>query len=148
LGIEGYSHQLSMQRFFSILAIIAILCPVASPLWASAAPMAYGSSCHRMPMETAGTTPSTHEHHCHEMAAEQTKVPAEGNGPVLASSAGSEKCPMNCCLQSVPPTAVLPTGSPLPLLHAAKFQLHSLAVIFRTAGFSSHTDRGPPSFQA
>jgi hypothetical protein len=146
--MEVYSQQLSMQRICSILAVIAILCPFASPLWAGAATMPYGASCHRMPMEAAGTQAMGHEHHCHEMAEEQAAA-TEGTGTLVASAATSEKCPMNCCLQSAPPTAApLPPASVLPLLHATEPHLHSGFVIFSSPGFSSHTDRGPPSIKA
>jgi hypothetical protein len=135
-----------MQRFFSILAILALLFPFASPLLVSAETMPYGASCHRMPMETAGTHAPRHEHHCHEMAAQATDADA---GNTVASTANSEKCPMNCCSQSAPPTAAaLHTASALPLLGATEFKMHSVAVTFSSPGFSSHTDRGPPSIQA
>lgn len=139
-----------MQRICSILALIAILCPVATPVWASATTMPYGSSCHRMPMDTPASAALVHDaHHCHEMKTEQATIPDPGNSPTLVSTASSEKCPMNCCLQSAPPTAAaLPTASALPLLYATEFKAHSVAVVFSIPGFSSHTDRGPPSIQA
>lgn len=98
-----------------------------------------------MPMETAGTQASGHEHHCHEMTAQATGTET---GNTVASTASSEKCPMNCCSQSAPPTAVALPASALPLLHITDFKMHSVAVIFSNPGFSSHTDRGPPSNQA
>src|ERR1051326_6721538 len=39
-----------MQRICSILALIAILCPVATPVWASATTMPYGSRCPPLPL--------------------------------------------------------------------------------------------------
>lgn len=138
-----------MQRICSIVALLAVLLPVASPLWASTGTMPYGASCHRMAMQNAARATSAQEHHCHGMAAEQAKAPEEGNAPAMGSAAGSEKCPMNCCLQSAPPpAATLPTASALPLLHTTDFKMHSVAIIFSSPGFSSHTDRGPPSIQA
>jgi hypothetical protein len=139
-----------MQRVCSILALIAVLCPVATPLWASATTMPNGMSCHRVPMGTATTADPVHSpHHCHEMEAEQATIPEQGDNATIASAASLEKCPMNCCLQSAPPTvAALPMASGLPLLYATEFKMHSVAVIFSSPGFSSHTDRGPPSLRA
>ena len=138
-----------MQRIYSIVALLAILFPVASPLWASAETMPYGASCHRMPMEAAATATPAHEHHCHGMTAEQAKAPGEENGPAIAATGSSEQCTMNFFLQSAPPTAAaLNTAPALPLLHTTDFKVHSVAIIFSRPGFSSHTDRGPPSLQA
>lgn len=141
LRIEGYSQPLIMQRMCSILALVAVLCPIGSPSWAAATGAPSGMVCHRMPMQ-AGTQ-SHHSHHCHMggmMAAET------GNSPVISTSALSEKCPMNCCMQAAPPTvAALPPASFLPQLHVMPHGVPVTAVTFATAGFSSHTDRGPPS---
>ena len=69
-----------------------------------------------------------------------------GTGPVVAAYGASEKCPMNCCVQAVPPTvAALPAASFIPQLHAIKASIHAFAVTFSSTGFSSHTDRGPPT---
>src|SRR5690349_13372607 len=114
-----------MQRICSILALLALLVPFASPIWVNAETMPYGASCHRMPMETAGTQASGHEHHCHETTAQATGTET---GNTVASTASSEKCPMNCCSQSAPPTAVALPASALPLLHITDFKMHSVAV--------------------
>jgi hypothetical protein len=66
--------------------------------------------------------------------------------PVVVAYSASEKCPMNCCVQAVPPTvAALPAASFIPQLHVIEASIHVFAVKFSSAGFSSHTDRGPPS---
>lgn len=139
--IEGYSQPLSMQRMNSILALIAVLCQVGSPLWASATEMHSAMVCHRMPMQSG--TQSRHTHHCH-MAG--MMVSETENSPIIASSNVSEKCPMNCCIQAAPPTvAALPPVSLLPQPHVMQHSVSPSAVTFASPGFSSHTDRGPPS---
>lgn len=139
--LEGYSQPLSMQRMNSILALVAVLCQVGLPLWASAAETPSAMVCHRIPMQ--GGTQSHHAHHCH-MAG--MMVSETENSPISASSAVSEKCPMNCCIQAAPPTvAALPPASLLPQPHVVQHSMHVADVTFASPGFSSHTDRGPPS---
>jgi len=134
-----------MRRVCSILAILTVLCPMASPLWASAIQKAHLASCHRLPMANNGVQRASHPaHHCHDMDADESQAPADTN-PSLVSGSSSEKCPMNCCLQAAPPTvAALPAASFLPLPVATRTQVSFLPVTFTSAGFSSHTDRGPP----
>jgi len=132
-----------MRRFCSILALIVVLCPIASPLWASAS-VAGAMSCHRKPLHRAGATPAKTAHHCHAMA----NMAASDNEsePTLNTSGSSQKCPMNCCVQATPTTvAALPAASLFPPLHVIETSFHGLAVTFSNVGFSSHTDRGPPS---
>ena len=139
--IEGYSQALSMQRMCSILALVAALCPIGSPLWAAATGASSAMICHRMPMQSE--THSRHAHHCHMagMMVSETET-----SPTIASSALSEKCPMNCCMQAAPPTvAALPPASFLPQPHVMQHSVVVVAVTFACPGFSSHTDRGPPS---
>lgn len=128
---------------YSILALLAILYPVASPLWASAMEPQHSAMCHRMAMGVAKTS-SQPSHHCHDMTGNDDSTQ---NSSTRSFSAGSpEQCPMNCCVQSVPRTvAALPAVSSLPVLVHTKASAHVVPVTFTSAGFSSHTDRGPPS---
>jgi hypothetical protein len=101
-------------------------------------------SCHRTPLHHAGATPAKSAHHCHDMA--DMMPPASDTEPALNASGGSENCPMNCCVQAAPTTvAALPAASFLPPLHVLETSLHGFSVTFSSVGFSSHTDRGPPS---
>jgi len=128
---------------YSILALLAILYPVASPLWASAMEPQHSAMCHRMAMGVAKTS-SQPSHHCHDMAGDDDSA-RDSSTPSL-SAGSSEQCPMNCCVQSVPRTAAaLPVASSLSLLVAIEASAHVVPVTFTSAGFSSHTDRGPPS---
>lgn len=139
--IEGYSQPLSMQRMCSILALIAVLCPVGLPLWASATGAPSGMVCHRMPMQDG--TQLHHAHHCHMAGMMGSDT---GDSPIVLEPAVSEKCPMNCCMQAAPPTvAALPPASFLPQPHVMQHSVVVVAVTFACPGFSSHTDRGPPS---
>jgi hypothetical protein len=101
-------------------------------------------SCHRAPLQAPGASPARSPHHCHDMDAMMAQD--RDAGPVVAGYSDSDKCPMNCCVQAVPPTvAALPAASFIPQLHVIKTSIHALVVTFSSAGFSSHTDRGPPS---
>ena len=144
--IERYSHALSMRRVCSILTLLAVLYPMATPLWASAMDEAQPTSCHRMPMRSE-TVSQANPHHCHDMDdSAAAATPDEGKGASLTASSHSEKCPMNCCTQVVPRTAAaLHSSSLLPLPSAAEVRPLGVALAFTSAGFSSHTDRGPPT---
>jgi hypothetical protein len=137
--------SLHMQRVCSILAMFAVLCPVVSPLWASAMHTAEAASCHRMPLGKA--RPTAHPaHHCHYMDAAGQQTSNTGRDTAVLKSGSPERCPMNCCLQAAPPTtAALPAASFVPALVVSRTQVHFLPVTFTSTGFSSHTDRGPPS---
>lgn len=136
---------MNMRRLCSILALFAVLCPVASPLWAAVIHPAQPASCHRMPMATTEGEPAARPaHHCHDMDGNE-QVPTAETNPAVMNASSSEKCPMNCCLQAAPPTvAALPADSFLLFLVAARTALHVVPDTFTSAGFSSHTDRGPP----
>lgn len=84
--------------------------------------------------------------HCHDLNAGEQQVSTAGTGTAMIKAGSAEKCPMNCCLQAAPPTAAaLPAASLLLLLAATRTEHHFVPVMFASTGFSSHTDRGPPS---
>lgn len=108
------------------------------------------ASCHRMPMQNAAAQHGKHKgaHHCDGM--EMT-----GDGREMAaaqpSDAGSiapthsHSCPMNCCVQGTPTSGAAVAATPLlPLPADSEAELHFASIVFASAGFSSHTDRGPP----
>ncbi len=144
--IERYSSALSMRRVCSILTLVALLCPMALPLWASTMDMTQPASCHRMPMHSE-TASQTAAHHCHDMAGAGGSSSADqGDGATLTVSSHPEKCPMNCCSQAAPPSAAaLHNSSFLPMPATVEARPHFAPVMFARAGFSSHTDRGPPT---
>jgi hypothetical protein len=101
-------------------------------------------SCHRTPLQHADTAPAKSVHHCHDMAAMAASDSETERS--LNASRSSENCPMNCCVQATPPTvAALPAASFLPPLHVLETSFYGFSVTFSRVGFSSHTDRGPPS---
>jgi hypothetical protein len=133
-----------MRRFCSILALIVVLCPLAVPLWASGSVTPTVMSCHRVPLQNAQPSKARSAHHCHDMA--NMMPQGSDTGPAVDGSGHSEQCPMNCCVQAVPPTvAALPAASLLPQLHVIETSVHAFAITFSSVGFSSHTDRGPPT---
>lgn len=129
-----------MRRWFSITAICALLASTAMPLVAASCPHAkMAMACHR----TEHAQAQGHQHHCDEMAKEQNDP---GSSETRIQSALQQNCPMDCCSASqrtsaVALSAVFSTAA-LPLAgHDASF----INPVFSTSGFSSHTDRGPPT---
>jgi hypothetical protein len=87
-------------------------------------------------------------HHCNTMVAQH---PAEttqrgSESPVANGVESPENCPMDCCVGRHMTNAVTPRpASPLPAMAVTDVALAHVPVIFLSAGFSSHTDRGPPN---
>jgi hypothetical protein len=80
-----------------------------------------------------------HQHH-HQEDAE----PASNSG--LSAGQSDGKCPMDCCMPGHLQSGAAPaTGSILPPLAVSDQSFNFVPVIFLSAGFSSHTDRGPPA---
>lgn len=122
-----------MRRILAISMIGALICATGLPLWASAcASMKTAPMCHR----TAA------EHHC-DMESQDDSGDHE-TGLVMTSRISD--CPMHCCTQFSPSTTVAVASiSDSILLPATTDRIYSPVPIFVTNGFSSHTDRGPPS---
>jgi hypothetical protein len=88
---------------------------------------------------------------CHRMAAEhhcdmepQDDSMDQGTGLVMASRASD--CPMHCCMQSGSGTSIaVASHSAAVLLPVVTEAIYSPTPTFVTNGFSSHTDRGPPT---
>jgi len=97
-------------------------------------------ACHSMPV--AHCERAVHEHHHHAA----TTV-AEPVSSVSASVAHDDnKCPMDCCRPGHRQSAgTVDATSPLPSLAVNDNAIQFVPVVFTSAGFSSHTDRGPPS---
>src|SRR5882724_3320534 len=126
-----------MRRVFSISTALALISSLLSPVLAAACSYTEKAAmCHRpavhMPVE-----------HCDGMH-HQHAVPASEPASWTASDPGA--CPMECCTQGHPRSATaVPTISVLPLLTMTDHAVHAVSVTFTSAGFSSHTDRGPPA---
>jgi hypothetical protein len=77
----------------------------------------------------------------------QNAAPADSTPGFSETSAGdNSKCPMDCCAPGHGQSeATLAAGvaSPLPVVAQHGFGYSSIT--FARVGFSSHTDRGPPS---
>jgi hypothetical protein len=78
------------------------------------------------------------EHHHH--------ADSDSESSAIAAVQQDQKCPMSCCIQASS-TAARPanaSANSTPLLVSQAFTLFE-SQVFVAAGFSSHTDRGPPS---
>jgi hypothetical protein len=131
-----------MKRLFSISTMLVLLFSAFSPTWAADMDSMHASSCHRMPMQSDSAKQTGAHRHCDgmEMEAEQ---PSDG---VSIASNHSHSCPMNCCVQVAPNSGVATaTVSVLPPLAVVEAKFDFSSIIFASAGFSSHTDRGPPT---
>ena len=78
-----------------------------------------------------------HDHHADAQKQEEI--------PVMADNPGAN-CPMDCCIPGHPTNAVnVVVASDLPPLAVIEYRLQFVPLVFVRTGFSSHTDRGPPS---
>ena len=79
-----------------------------------------------------------HQHHHHGMAAPESKT-------AFSAAPDESKCPMDCCTPGhLRSEATIATHPDLPPPAVSDFDIQFVAVVFTVAGFSSHTDRGPP----
>jgi len=129
-----------MRRFLSITVVAALLSSMVSPVMAAAcAGTGKAVSCHAVAMAADHCDrPMHHHHHDHGAAPPASKT---------AFSAGEDqaKCPMDCCMAGhLRNGAAVSANSFLPPLAVSDREIHFAPVTFTIAGFSSHTDRGPP----
>jgi hypothetical protein len=135
-----------MRRFWSISALVAQVAFLLSPAWSQdMSPLCCQSKavamCHRTAGHSHAATHAKSSQHCDEMVS----APAE---PALADSVAaghSHPCPMDCCTQGSPKSVSAVTSTSLiPPLAVTDAEIHFVPVLFVSAVFSSHTDRGPP----
>jgi hypothetical protein len=134
-----------MRRFFSITTIAALMFSLVSPLLAAACPHSQQAmACHRPP-----ATQAQQEHHCDMMAHQhqaEEGAPENSSSPAVKGVQSPESCPMNCCVAGHPTNAIAIAAetsvAPLAVIQQV-FQF--VPVVFARTGFSSHTDRGPPT---
>ena len=129
-----------MRRLISISMAVPLIFSLVSPLLAQTC-MKSGerASCHRVSHAASHHECDGMPGHHHE---DEMVVPDQSN----SVSGVASNCPMNCCLaaQAGKQVAVVNHSMVAPqLVFSAKLQL--TAVVFVATGFSSHTDRGPPS---
>jgi hypothetical protein len=76
--------------------------------------------------------------HHHHAAAPESKT-------AFSAAPDDAKCPMDCCTPGhLRSGATVSTNPNLPPPAVSDREIHLVAVVFTVAGFSSHTDRGPP----
>jgi hypothetical protein len=133
-----------MRRILSITAIVALIASPMLPLLAESCPHVKPvSACHRTDL---------HAHHCDMMHDHGTAADAESSGspesdgPACSASQVSHSCSMDCCATGQRTKAI---AAPTAFL-ACPFVITDhcpglVSVVFASAGFSSHTDRGPPT---
>jgi hypothetical protein len=90
--------------------------------------------CHRV----------AHSYDCGMMEHHHHADPDSGSSAVSAVQQ-DQKCPMSCCMQasSTAASPVTASANAAPLLVSQAFKLFE-SQVFVAAGFSTHTDRGPP----
>jgi hypothetical protein len=129
-----------MRRILSITTVIALLSSMFSPVMAEACTGAGKAvSCHAEAMPHCDRP--KHEHHHHDAAMDESNPGLSG----LSSADNDAKCPMDCCTPGHPRNgAAVAATSFLPPLAVSDGELQFTPITFIIAGFSSHTDRGPP----
>ncbi|HEY7405733.1 MAG TPA: hypothetical protein VIB39_19565 [Candidatus Angelobacter sp.] len=126
-----------MRRILSITAILALLSTILSPMAAACTGTAQAVSCHSMEATHCDRTMHGHHHHAAEAS------PAT---PSVTAGRSDEKCPMDCCTPGHRQSgSVTYSTSLLPPIAVSEPNVHIVPVHFISAGFSSHTDRGPPN---
>src|SRR5258707_841277 len=127
-----------MRRFLSITVVAALFSSMLSPTMAAACTgTGKAVSCHAM-AATHCDRP-VHQHHHHQAdAAPESKT-------AFSAAPDDAKCPMDCCTPGhLRSGAAVSSNSFLPPLAVSDREMHFVPVTFTIAGFSSHTDRGPP----
>ena len=125
-----------MRRFLSITVIAALFSSMLSPIMAAACTgTGKAVSCHAVVADHCDRP--AHQHH-HAVAAPESKM-------ALSAASDDAKCPMDCCTPGHLRSGAAVSKNPsLPPLAVSDREIQFLPVTFTIAGFSSHTDRGPP----
>ncbi|HZE25136.1 MAG TPA: hypothetical protein VE054_14160 [Blattabacteriaceae bacterium] len=131
-----------MRRSLSITVILALFSSMLSPIMAAACTgTGKAVSCHAVAVDHCDRP----VHHHHHQAATPESASAPESKTAFSAAPDDAKCPMDCCtpghLRSGATVSTHPTLAP-PAVSDLKIQIAS--IVFTVAGFSSHTDRGPP----
>ena len=126
-----------MRRSLSITVILALVSSMLSPIMAAACTgTGKAVSCHAVAVDHCDRP--MHQHHHHVAAAPESKT-------AFSAAPDDAKCPMDCCTPGhLRSGATLSTHPDLPPPAVSDHKIQFVAVVFTVAGFSSHTDRGPP----
>jgi hypothetical protein len=126
-----------MRRSLSITVILALFSSMLSPILAAACTgTGKAVSCHAVAMDHCDRP--MHQHHHHDAAAPESKMH-------LSAAPDDAKCPMDCCTPGHLRSGATVSANPnLPPPAVSNRKIQFVAVVFTVAGFSSHTDRGPP----
>src|SRR5262249_1924208 len=119
--------------------IVALMSSAALPLLAASCPhVKQAVACHRTQIE-AHRCNMMHDHH-------GDASHPEPDGPAYSASQESHGCPMDCCAPGQRTKAIAaPTATLISQIEVTDHFAQPASVVFESAGFSSHTDRGPPT---
>jgi hypothetical protein len=134
-----------MRRIFSISAVMMLLYSAALPSVMSAMMRTDAHmACHR-PTLGSGASASQHCHDMADMAGDGAMESAPADGAVMTVAA-EQKCPMDCCtMLGTAQQAIASSRQSLPAPAVMERGVSTAGIVFVRTGFSSHTDRGPPS---
>ena len=132
-----------MRRFLSITVILALFSSMLSPVMAAACTgTGKAVSCHAIAADHCDRP--MHQHHHHGAAAPESG-PAPESKKAFSAAPDDAKCPMDCCTPGhLRSGATISTNPDLPPPAVSDRKIQFVTVVFTIAGFSSHTDRGPP----
>ncbi|MCU1285044.1 MAG: hypothetical protein JWO13_1394 [Acidobacteriales bacterium] len=133
-----------MRRWLSIALVGCVIHLTLAPAFAMS--MSLQACCRRATQPIRDSANEMSTEHCHG-AMNSNAVASKASVPVETTlHAGAGKCPMTCCdqSQSVSKFAVALGASASSISTEAFGAVQSISV-FVANGFSSHTDRGPPS---
>jgi hypothetical protein len=127
-----------MRRSLSITVILALFSSMLQPIMAAACTgTGKAVSCHALAVNHCDRP--THQHHHHEAAAPESNT-------AFSAAPDDAKCPMDCCTPGhLRSGATVSTHPTLPPPAVSDQEIQFASVVFTVAGFSSHTDRGPPA---
>ncbi len=132
-----------MQRFASITAMASLVSALLLPVMPKV--------CMGPDMSVAEHRDGMHQHHCEEMqeqAGQIDQIEADASLFSVNRSDSPQKCPMNCCAcqkASMSQEAAIVPEAALSTETAVQGRGFVQDIAFSNNGFSSHTDRGPPS---
>ena len=134
-----------MQRLASITAMASLVSALLLPVMPKV--------CMGPGMSVAEQRDAMRQHHCEEMQeqAGQTDQPeADASLFSVNRSDSPQRCPMNCCAcrkASVSQEAAIVPEASLSGATVLQDRVFVQEIVFSNNGFSSHTDRGPPSIE-
>ncbi|MFL6386716.1 MAG: hypothetical protein ACJ71U_04450 [Terriglobales bacterium] len=133
-----------MRRSLSITVILALFSSMLSPIMAAACTgTGKAVSCHAVAVDHCDRP--THQQHHHHQAAAPESVSAPESKTACSAAPDDAQCPMDCCTPGhLRSGATVSTNPDLPPPAVSDLKIQIASIVFTVAGFSSHTDRGPP----